>query len=173
MVGYASEFGRCTVGRNSDRAERSRLNYARSAPLFFQSLWEVVMANVNRAWGEGGNVGPAGRRKEVAHERDASQEQPKSRSTHQQKETLRNCIDDFTADDMGYLKIRRGLDSQDVHLTWQFSNGKFYGHYVYVRVEWWQIDYGLELLIQKRDEVYQGTRRPTPDKRSAHTDTPS
>jgi hypothetical protein len=118
---------------------------------------------------------PLPKRSTVPVERSASDghpgnDQPDRRQREHNNQNLREHIECFVSDDMGYLKVRRGLDSEDVHLTWQFCNGKFYGHYVYVRVSYWQLDYGLELLIQKRDEVYTGSRTPTPDKRKPSHD---
>lgn len=94
-----------------------------------------------------------------SHEHDRQEEQRYS-------EDLAHVLKNFADDDMGFLKVRRGLDTSELHLTWTFCNGPHYGTYVYVKVDYWQLDYGLSLLIEKRDEVYSGLRRSTPDKRN-------
>lgn len=70
----------------------------------------------------------------------------------------------FVDHDDGFLKVRRALDSSDLHLTWTWSVGKHAGRYVYVRVFTWQVGYGLELLLHKRDQADAGLIRPSPDK---------
>lgn len=66
--------------------------------------------------------------------------------------------------DHGYLKIRRGALSADLHCTYTWSLGKNQGSYVYVRGEFWEMPYLLETLLQKIEEVDKGLRRPSPDK---------
>lgn len=65
----------------------------------------------------------------------------------------------------GYLKVRRSLDERDVHLTYSWSAGTHQGCYVYVRIEYFRIGYGLDLLWGKVLSVQEGRIRPTPDKR--------
>lgn len=64
----------------------------------------------------------------------------------------------------GYLKARRPSDEEVLHLTWTWTIGKHAQKYVYVRVEWWKLEVGLHLLLQKLLEVEEGNRRPSPDK---------
>lgn len=66
--------------------------------------------------------------------------------------------------DDGYLKIRRELDSAQMHLTWTWTMGQWARCYVYVRVEYYAIGFGLGLLMDKITEVDHGLRVPTPDK---------
>lgn len=66
--------------------------------------------------------------------------------------------------DGGYLKIRRGTDSPDIHLAWTWSIGIHAGKYVYVRTEYWRLLFGLEVLWQKVLEAEAGLRKPSPDK---------
>lgn len=78
-------------------------------------------------------------------------------------------LDQITNWDHGYMKWRRSTLEPSLHLTWTWTLGKHAGCYVYVRVDSWQWEYGLELLSQKVFEVDEGHRTPTPDKRgSAH-----
>jgi hypothetical protein len=80
------------------------------------------------------------------------------------KRGIGKVIVEFSDHDDGFLKMRRALDSSDLHLTWTWSVGKQAGKYVYVRVFAWQIAYGLELLLEKLHDVETGQRRATPDK---------
>lgn len=80
------------------------------------------------------------------------------------KEGVGKHIVEFVDHDDGFLKIRRGLDSSDLHLTWTWSVGTNAGRYVYVRVFSWQVGYGLALLAEKMAECNSGARRATPDK---------
>lgn len=64
----------------------------------------------------------------------------------------------------GCLKVRRSETGQDLHLTWTWAAGKHRGFYVYVRVEYWRLLFGLELLEVKVLEAEAGRLRPSPDK---------
>lgn len=70
----------------------------------------------------------------------------------------------------GYLKVRVGLDSDELHLTWTWTIGTWAGYYVYVRVFKWQVDYGLALLFDKMSRVNDGVKIPTRDKRGSNPD---
>ena len=73
-------------------------------------------------------------------------------------------LKEFVDHDNGFLKVRRALDSSDLHLTWTWSVGPFAARYVYVRVFAWQMGYGLTMLLEKLTEVEAGERLSTPDK---------
>jgi hypothetical protein len=64
----------------------------------------------------------------------------------------------------GYLKVRRDIDGPDVHLTWTWNSAPLHGTYVYVRVPYWRVGWGLEVLEGKIEQSEAGTRRPTHDK---------
>lgn len=81
------------------------------------------------------------------------------------QDALSAAVGFFTEHDNGYLKVRRALDSQDLHLTWTWSVGTWRGSYVYARVEYWRVSFGLELLQSKVLDVEDGLRKPSPDKR--------
>lgn len=116
---------------------------------------------------DGNRLGkPTGQAAIDAAQRRAREGEPNPEEKKYHNQNLRSVFEDFVNDDEGYLKLRRGLDSQELHLTWTWCNGKFYGCYVYVRCEWWQLDYGLALLVEKRREVNEGRLKPTPDRRS-------
>lgn len=83
----------------------------------------------------------------------------------EQDAELRHSIDQLVNDDDGYLKMRRSSLSSDLHLTWTFTANEYSGSYVYVRVDYWQVHDGLELLLGKMRAVRLGQLRPTPDKR--------
>lgn len=68
--------------------------------------------------------------------------------------------------DGGYLKVRRSALGPDLHLTWTWTLGDWCAHYVYVRVPFWQLAYGLSLLAEKIVDVEAGLRKPTRDKRN-------
>ena len=78
---------------------------------------------------------------------------------------LRHSLDELVNDDSGYLKIRRGTLGPEVHITWTYTLTEHAGHYVYVRVDYWKIHEGLDLLCSKIRAVALGQLRPTPDKR--------
>lgn len=80
------------------------------------------------------------------------------------KDSAGKKLVEFVDHDDGFLKVRRALDSSDLHLTWTWSVGRLAGRYVYVRVLCWQVGYGLELLMQKLLESEAGLRTPTRDK---------
>jgi len=70
----------------------------------------------------------------------------------------------FLTQDDGYLKVKRELDSDDVHFTWIWTMGKWARHYVYVRMAFYDACSALQLLEHKRSEVDRGLRHPTPDR---------
>lgn len=66
----------------------------------------------------------------------------------------------------GYLKVKRDSSGSDLHLTWTWTLSHAAGSYVYVRCNFWELDFGLDMLSRKILEVDEGTRKPTPDKRN-------
>jgi hypothetical protein len=74
----------------------------------------------------------------------------------------------FSNFDHGYLKLRRSPLGADLHITWTWTLGPHSGSYVYVRVEFWRITYGLELLARKVFDVDEGKLRPSPDRRNSN-----
>jgi len=71
---------------------------------------------------------------------------------------------DFIHRDDGYLKVKREADASQVHFTWTYTLGQWAKHYLYVRVEYYDVPYGLNLLWQKIEDVDAGRRQPTPDR---------
>jgi hypothetical protein len=63
----------------------------------------------------------------------------------------------------GWLRACPDGDSTLVYLKWKFTGGKWAGHYVMVLVYYWQLDYGLSLLLDKIAAVEEGAKRPTRD----------
>jgi hypothetical protein len=72
----------------------------------------------------------------------------------------------FSNWDHGYLKARRSPLGSDLHLTWTWTMGPHSGSYVYARVEYWRITFGLEVLSRKVFRVDEGLERPSPDRRN-------
>lgn len=65
--------------------------------------------------------------------------------------------------DDGWLRIVRPRDSDTLYLKWKYTQGKHAGYYVMACVQYWQVSYGLELLVDKLDAVAAGAHRPTKD----------
>lgn len=63
----------------------------------------------------------------------------------------------------GWLRIVPEDDAQACYLKWKMNTGRWPNHYVMVRCQSWQIEYGLALLQSKLEEVDLGVRRPTQD----------
>lgn len=63
----------------------------------------------------------------------------------------------------GWLRACPDGDSTLVYLKWKFTAGRWANHYVMVLVYYWQLDYGLSLLLDKIAAVDEGARRPTQD----------
>jgi hypothetical protein len=82
-------------------------------------------------------------------------------------EALTRVMAFFCDHGSGYLKVRRSDPGGDLHLTWTYSGGKYAGTYLYVRVEYWRLLFGLELLERKVLEADGGVRKPTPDRYGA------
>lgn len=109
------------------------------------------------------NVDPA----KVGTYHVADEEQTRDNPQHRDKvikDLTGKLLVEFVDHDDGFLKVRRALDSADLHLTWTWSVGRLAGRYVYVRVFAWQTAYGLELLMQKVAECEAGLRPATIDK---------
>jgi len=70
----------------------------------------------------------------------------------------------FLHNDEGYLKVKRDTDTKAVHFTWIWTLGKWAHHYVYVRCDYDQAGWGLDLLRDKVLDVAAGSRTPTPDR---------
>jgi hypothetical protein len=67
-----------------------------------------------------------------------------------------------TRDD-GWLRIIPSRDSESVYIKWKFSHGTHAGYYVMCVVQYWQMGYGLNLLVDKLEAVEKGTFKPTRD----------
>lgn len=67
-----------------------------------------------------------------------------------------------TRDD-GWLRIVPARDSDSVYIKWKFSRGPWSRHYVMAVVQYWQMGYGLSLLLDKLDAVDSGAFKPTQD----------
>lgn len=81
------------------------------------------------------------------------------------------ALNQFLAFDHGYLKVRRASLGSDTHLTWTWTLGSHAGTYVYVRVNFWEVAFGLKVLARKVFEVDEGRVRSTPDKRNPSQNT--
>lgn len=84
---------------------------------------------------------------------------------HDNSQRLLYVMRHITTWDHGYLKVRRSTDTDDLHLTWTWTITAAAGSYVYVKVSFWDIELGLDMLCRKVFEVDEGVRKPTPDKR--------
>lgn len=56
-----------------------------------------------------------------------------------------------------------GRDTESVYIKWKFSHGPHAGFYVMAVVQYWQMGYGLSLLVDKLDAVDEGSLKPTRD----------
>lgn len=74
-------------------------------------------------------------------------------------------LEQLTGWDHGYLKMRRGSDGPDLHLTWTWTLGPSTGSYVYARVNFWELEFGLDIITRKVFQVDEGLLKPTVDKR--------
>ena len=63
----------------------------------------------------------------------------------------------------GWLRIVPGRDTEQVYIKWKFTHGRWTRHYVMAVVQYWQMGYGLSLLVDKLDAVDEGTLKPTLD----------
>jgi len=79
-------------------------------------------------------------------------------------QVLFDAVSFFSEHDDGFLKIRRSLDSADLHLAYTWNTGPHAGSYVYVKTEHWRFTFGLALLKAKVLEAEDGYRKPTPDR---------
>lgn len=80
---------------------------------------------------------------------------------------LARCLDQLVNWDHGYFKLRRSSSGAELHLTWTWTLGTHAGSYVYVRVMYWELAYGLQLLSEKVFKADEGQLTPTPDKRGS------
>jgi hypothetical protein len=87
-----------------------------------------------------------------------------SQDDHDKGSRVYYHLSSFTTYDAGYLKLRRESDGPQLHLTWTWTLTRHAGTYVYVRINFWEIDTGLNLLWRKVLEVESGVRKPTADK---------
>lgn len=86
------------------------------------------------------------------------------RATYSASEIVADCMKFFVEHDDGFLKVRRSLDSVDLHVTYSWSSGPHAGCYVYSKVEYWQLAFGLDLVRVKVLEAEEGIRKPSPDR---------
>lgn len=63
----------------------------------------------------------------------------------------------------GWLRIVPARDTEQVYIKWKFSRGPWSRHYVMTVVQYWQMGYGLSLLVDKLDAVDEGSFKPTLD----------
>jgi hypothetical protein len=63
----------------------------------------------------------------------------------------------------GWLRIVPARDSESVYIKWKFSRGPWSRHYVMTVVQYWQMGYGLSLLLDKLEAVDSGSFKPTQD----------
>lgn len=102
--------------------------------------------------------------------REPNEHEKEHRKQDEYKQRIYHMVQSLAEWDDGYFKMRRGSDRSQVHLTWTWTLGRHIGCYVYVCVNFWELDYGLDLLGIKIFEVQEGLRKPTPDKRSSWRD---
>lgn len=86
---------------------------------------------------------------------------------HPRAEVLSDAMLFFATHAGGFLKLRRDSTSDDVHLAFTWNLGKPVGTYVYVRIPYYRLAFGLEVLQTKVLEVESGERKGTPDKYKA------
>lgn len=63
----------------------------------------------------------------------------------------------------GWLRIVPARDTEAVYIKWKFCRGPWARHYVMVVCQYWQMGYGLALLVDKLDAVDEGARKPSLD----------
>jgi hypothetical protein len=96
---------------------------------------------------------------------EQSQDQEQNYKQNAKSHHLSHLIEQMSNWDHGYLKMRRSPDTTDLHLTWTWTLTAASGSYVYVKVDYWDIELGFDMLCRKVFEVDEGVRKPTPDKR--------
>lgn len=80
---------------------------------------------------------------------------------------LQRLLEQIVNWDHGYFKLRRSSTGGDLHLTWTWTLGTHAGSYVYVRVMYWELAFGLQLLAEKVFKADEGKLTPTVDKRGS------
>ena len=63
----------------------------------------------------------------------------------------------------GWLRIVPARDSESVYIKWKFTHGPHARCYVMAVVQYWQMGYGLALMVDKLDAVDAGKLKPTLD----------
>lgn len=64
----------------------------------------------------------------------------------------------------GWLRLIPSNDEGVIYIKWKFNNGKWPNHYVMTRVQHWQVSYGIALLRDKIQSVYDGSSAPAQDR---------
>jgi hypothetical protein len=146
------------------RAERPNVIVREALRLVLYSTGGVHMSRIHDETA----LPPAARKQSnksaTGNEQSSKRDNESGQSARQSQHIIKSGLTEFVEHDNGFLKVRRALDSDTLHLTWTWSVGKHAGTYVYVAVEYWQLDYGLTLLLAKVFQAELGVRKTTPDK---------
>lgn len=70
--------------------------------------------------------------------------------------------------DSGWLRIIPSNEEGIIYMKWKFNKGKYTNHYVMARVQYWQVSYGIALLRDKVQAVYDG-EKPVLDRPFDHS----
>lgn len=63
----------------------------------------------------------------------------------------------------GWLRAIPSNDEGVIYFKWKFNKSPWTNHYVMSRVQYWQVSYGIALLRDKVQAVYDG-EKPVPDR---------
>lgn len=77
--------------------------------------------------------------------------------------SLYRLLSELCERDDGYLRIIPDGAGKSCFYKWKFTRGEHAGYYVMAVVEYWQVDYGVTLLMQKITSVVVGASKPVKD----------
>jgi hypothetical protein len=83
----------------------------------------------------------------------------------ERESTLYRLLLDISQRDDGYLRLIPDGSGKSCYYKWKWTRGPKAGYYVMAVVSYFQIDYGLQLLVDKMQAVDAGTSKPVKDTR--------
>lgn len=97
-------------------------------------------------------------------DRDSANQQPtKRRAADDARHAVAYMLNHLLQRDDGWLRMVPHPLDDVLYIKWKFNKGVHSGCYVMSRVASFQLDYGLDLLLDKLAAVDEGSRRPTRD----------
>jgi hypothetical protein len=119
-------------------------------------------------WNAGGNHTRtrSSRKQDLELHKDPNDEVSNAEQEYDRSQRLYVVMTQIANWDHGYLKLKRDTTGSDLHITWTWTLTRAAGSYVYVRCNFWELDFGLDTLVRKILAVDEGMLKPTPDKRN-------